>query len=333
MSIRFAAFFTKIYESPLNIPLIDIVPESANHSTTIHQIRSYMGRLQHFCQQITLVAACVLVAASASAEQEATKSSAELVNQAYALFESGQNETALEKFNRVLADDAGHLSARLGQAMVLLEERRHKDAFHAYDLIVKSYPSHAFAWNGRGLAAFNLENFDEALSSFERATADQPINGFFYESLAWTYLCRGDYTEAAQSAKQATLMYNQNGETAAYPLLIAYFSQLEGGRKADAIRTLKYAQSNKPPNGSWPTPIFDYLSGRLSGADLISFVTDSAEETEAHTYIGLNLRSQGNHEAAQPHLNWVALKGNDRVFEHTLARTLKAPKKVARRAP
>ncbi|PXA04103.1 hypothetical protein DDZ13_08680 [Coraliomargarita sinensis] len=256
-------------------------------------------------------------------------SSSQLVNEAYDLFESGKTDQALESFNKALKENDADLPARLGQAMIFLEQQRHEDAFNSYDQIVQRYPSHAFAWNGRGLAAFNLENFDEALTSFKQATADQPINGFFYESLAWTHLCRGDYSEAATSAKQATLMYNQNGETASYPLLIAYFSQLEGGDENEAMRTLKYAQNNKPANGAWPTPVFEYLMGQLDASDLISFVTDTAQETEAHTYIGLHLRSKGQIDLAQPHLNWVAAKGDERVFEHTLARTLQAQEKVA----
>jgi len=281
-----------------------------------------------------LLAACLFGSSPGIANSsEPAGDAPAIISEAYDLFESGQTDLALDGFNEALADDADNLPARLGQAMVFMKQERHREAFDAYDLIVQNHPSHAFAWNGRGLAAFNLENFDEALSSFKQATADQPINGFFYESLAWTYFCRGEYTDAAVSAKQATLMYNQNGETPAYPLLIAYFSQLETGSKDEARRTLNYAQNNKPAGGLWPAPVFDYLLGRLSATDLISFVTNTAEETEAHTYIGLHLRSEGRPEEAQSHLDWVALKGDDQVFEYTLARTLQAPDKVALLAP
>ncbi|MGB0744772.1 MAG: tetratricopeptide repeat protein, partial [Opitutales bacterium] len=253
----------------------------------------------------------------------------EQVTQAYKYFESGKSDLALGSFNKALELDANDLTARLGQAMVFQEQQRHKEAFTSYDLIVQQHPTHSYAWNGRGLAAFNLENFDEALVSFKEATADQPVNGFFYESLAWTHLCRGDYREAASTAKQATLMYNQNGETAIYPLLIAYFSQLEVGKMDEAARTLKYALANKPANNAWPTPVIEFLSGQLSEPQLISYVKDQAQETEAHTYIGLQKRSQGSLEAAEPHLDWAARKGDKRVFEHTLSRTLLASNKVA----
>ncbi len=290
-----------------------------------------MNHLLNTCIRFLSFAALVLFIPAATAEQSdaSVTDNSNLVQQAYALLESGQSEQAIKAFSQALQADATNLAARLGKAQALLNQQRHEEAFKAYDLVVQHSPAHIFAWNGRGLAAFNLKDFDEALNSFQRATADQPVNGFFYESLAWTYFCQGEYAQATTAAKQATLMYHQNSQPAAYPLLIAYFSQLEAGKPDEARRTLKYAQRNRPAEDAWPAPVFDYLDGRLSAAELISFVTDTAQETEAHSYIGLHLRSQGKLEQAQPHLSWVVSRGDKRVFEYTLARTLHTQDKVA----
>jgi len=264
---------------------------------------------------------------------ESAETSLELVTEAYELFEAGQIERALEGFNEALEKDASSVVARLGQAMIYQEQQRHQEAFDSYDFIVQRHPSHAFAWNGRGLAAYNLEDFDLALTSFKQATADEPVNGYFYESMAWTYMCRGEFPEAAIAARQATLMYNQNGEIPAYPLLIAYFAQIQTGDKDDARRTLNYARQNRIPNEAWPSPIFEYLSGKFSASELISHVKDRAQETEAHTYIGMHLRSLGENEKGAAHLDWVAAHGDQRVFEYTLARSLKASNGVALATP
>lgn len=288
----------------------------------------------HYCKLVAL-GFCLLSTAAAISAQDAAApgESSKLTDEAYQQFEAGQIALALQGFSRALESDSGNLSARLGQAMAYLKQQRHKDAFEAYDQIVQRYPAHLFAWNGRGLAAFNLGNFDDALNSFQQATADQPVNGFFYESLAWAHFCRGDYALATSSAKQATLMYHQNGETASYPLLIAYFSQLEDGKPEAARRTLNYALNNKLAKEAWPSPVFDYAAGHLNATALISHVTNIAQETEAHTYIGLHLRSEGKPEKAQAHLDWVVAKGDSSVFEQTLARTLHIPEKVALLAP
>ena len=64
-------------------------------------------------------------------------------------------------------------------------------------------------------------------------------------------------------------------------------------------------------------------------SSLISQVTNTAEETEAHTYIGLKLKSLGQVEQSNRHLNWVAHQGDPRVFEYTLARSLKLRLSIA----
>ena len=244
-----------------------------------------------------------------------------LVTQAYKLIESGDSAEALNYFQQALNENGKDLSALLGQAMILAELERHAEAYDTYDRIVENYPRHAFAWNGRGLAAFNMEDFDTALSSFKQATAEQPINGFFYESLAWVQMCRGAFSEAADAAKIATLMYNKRGENSAYPLLIAYFAYLESEDHSNAKASLNYALRNKPLN-TWPSPVIDYLAGNIVASELIGYVKDSAQETEAHTYIGLKLRAQGDENSAKKHLEWVARNGDRRVFEFTLARAL-----------
>lgn len=260
--------------------------------------------------------------AFAETQDTALKSARELLKEGYQQFTSGYSDKALDTFSEVIRLDSENLDARMGQALIFAQLERHKDAFEAYDWITRRNPGNSNAWNGRGLAAFNLENFDEALASFEKSIADQPLNGFFYESIAWTQMCLGEFKKAAESAKQASLMYDRKGETSLYPLLIAFFSYHESGDSENALRTLQYASTGKSGN-RWPAPVIDYLNNRINEAELISFVSNLAEETEAHTYIGLHLRLLGETEKSTSHLNWVSTHGDPQVFEYTLARALK----------
>lgn len=290
--------------------------------------------LRHYfnaCARL-LSLACGLCLVSAQLPAETSPNVAGEINPiiqaAYQALQAGDSDEALGIFNLALESNKEDISALLGKAMIFAERADHKQAFSTYDFIVQHYPENAFAWNGRGLAAFNMEDFDEALSSFEKSIVDQPVNGFFYESLAWTRMCRGEFEEAADSAKTATIMYNRKGESSLYPLLIAYFSYLEAGQIKQAQVTLNYASKNKPTN-SWPGPIVDYLEGSVDESELISFVMNTAEETEAHTYIGLKLRLIGLDAESQQHLNWVSQHGDDRVFEYTLARSFKLRSSIA----
>lgn len=272
----------------------------------------------------SLLSAYITLHANSEFEASANPS----VTEGFALLEAGNTENALLAFDQALQADNNDLSARLGQAMIYAEQERHQAAFSSYDLIVQRYPQHAFAWNGRGLAAFNLEDFDTALTSFKMAIVDQPVNGFFYESLAWTHMCRGEFLDAAESAKKAILMYGRRGESSAYPLLIAYFAYHESGDAKNALRTLKYANKNKPVD-KWPAPVIDYLSEKIDESSLISYITNSAEETEAHTYIGLYLLLLGETDEANQHLQWVSRYGDSQVFEYTLARAINLQTNVA----
>lgn len=296
--------------------------------------RSIRTMCLNLTKRLSVLSASVLLGAtSLSAQLEPTYiSDNPFITEGYVQLQAGNAEVALEAFDKALETNAQELSALLGKAMIYAGQLNHEKAFHSYDTIIQQHPRHIDAWSGRGLAAFNLGDFDEALTSFEQATADQPVNGFYYESLAWTFMCRGEFDEAAATAKTATLMYGRKGENSIYPLLIAYFSYLEIGDTQAAQRTLIYAQKNRPVN-QWPAPIVDYLSGTIDQTSLISYVMDSAQETEAHTYIGLKLKHDEQFEAAQKHLNWVSHHGDPRVFEQTLARTFQLRNNVATLAP
>lgn len=258
----------------------------------------------------------------AHANEPESGSAIELIEEGYTHFDEGNPAEALRAFEHALSENPTALPALMGKAKVHAEQQEHDKAFAAFDHIVIQHPKNAFAWNGRGLAAFNLFDFDEALSSFKNATLDVPVNGFYYESLAWTHLCRGEYTEASKQAKTATLMYHQKGQSAAYPLLIAYFAHLADGKNAHALQTLRYAIQNKSSANIWPSPVFDYLARNIGSAELISFVADKSQETEAHTYIGLHLQSSGKPTEANAHFDWVSSRGDNGVFEYTLAKSL-----------
>ena len=264
---------------------------------------------------------------------EAAKPAHPGVSKGYQQLKDGDLRAAMRSFQSALSDDPDDLPAMLGRAMIHADQRHYEAAFDSYDAVVREFPKHAFAWNGRGLAAFNLRDFDAALQSFQKATDDEPGEGFFHESLAWTHMCRGEFRKAAQSAKTASLMYDRSGEPSLYPLLIAYFANVEAGDEAKARRALQYAEANRNEN-QWPGPVIDYLRGKIGEAELISHVTSIAEETEAHTYIGLHLRNTpDSDDAAQRHLDWVRRSGDPGVFEYTLARSIDLPDRVAVRAP
>ncbi|CAI8328328.1 MAG: Uncharacterised protein [Opitutia bacterium UBA7350] len=244
----------------------------------------------------------------------------ESIDQSFKLLNQGNTQKALESFQIILETDPGNLQAQLGQAMIYNKLARYPEAFAAYNRLTEQLPTNSFAWNGRGLAAFNLGKFDAALDSFCFASEMTPT-GYHYESLAWTYMCRGEFDLAAQNAKRANLLYTRDGEYTLYPLLLAYFAHLEAGDLESAQKTLNYSLSNLLQTG-WPLPVLDFLVGKTDIAELISHIKNSAQETEVHTYLGLYWRAQGDYAIATRHLDWVRKQGDPSVFEFVLARAL-----------
>lgn len=247
-----------------------------------------------------------------------------LMADALAQLDSGHTDEALAGFEQVIALDHHYVPALLGAAMVCADKEQHERAFEFYEQVVSLEPKHAIAWNGRGLAAFNLERMDEAVASFERSVEDQPINGFFYEALAWGEMCANKTASAIESAKESLLMYSQTDASSIYPTLIIYFCALELNDIKNAQRALRYAVKNHEPK-QWPAPVIYYLNDSIDSRELLSCVVNSAEETEAHVYIGLRLLHENQPDQALLHLQWAAEFGDAAVFEYSLAKCLVKP--------
>lgn len=262
--------------------------------------------------------------ATAHSPETSPASLESLMADALAQIDAGELDAALDRFEQVIVENQQYVPALLGAAMVYADTAQHARAFECYQRVVALDPKHAVAWNGRGLAAFNLERFDEALASFERSVEDQPVNGFFYESLAWAQMCANRAASAIQSAKDSLLMYSQTDASSIYPTLIIYFCALELNDLKNAQRALRYAVKNHEPK-QWPAPVIYYLNDSIDRRELLSFVVNSAEETEAHVYIGLRLLYQNNPDQARRHLQWAAEYGDPAVFEYSLARSLLNP--------
>ena len=71
---------------------------------------------------------------------------------------------------------------------------------------------------------------------------------------------------------------------------------------------------------SHPSQLTLVLSASPRTADeLLRLATDNDKKSEAHTYIGMNLRLKGADDEARPHFEWVKEYGNKRFYEYPLA--------------
>jgi len=69
----------------------------------------------------------------------------------------------------------------------------------------------------------------------------------------------------------------------------------------------------------WVQNVFRFLKGDLPAERLIKLAPNKPKETEAHTYVALDLAGRGQRAQAIQHLQWVVDHGSNSVYEYRVA--------------
>ncbi len=86
----------------------------------------------------------------------------------------GQNDLALENFERALALRPDYAQAYYNRGVTLRELKRPEEALASFDRVLALDPSHPEASNNRGNALRDLNLYEEALASFDHALTVRP---------------------------------------------------------------------------------------------------------------------------------------------------------------
>lgn len=245
---------------------------------------------------------------------------------------------ALKQFEALLNKNPDYTSALMGKAKCLLALGRTQKAYDTYKIVYEENPISRSALEGLGRSAFYLENFSRAIQFYQQVLSLDPENPNHYASLSRIYMCQGNYESALSHANKAIILLDENNAAIVYMQILAYFAMAELESKNNKEITLKSIPSakNKLPfpfpfqtqsqsqsqfdKSEWPYPILHYLKGDLTNRDLLSFVENSEQEIQAHTYIGLNKRFLKDNDASVKHLIWVQEATFPQSFEVILAK-------------
>ena len=245
---------------------------------------------------------------------------------------------ALKQFEALLNKNPDYTSALMGKAKCLLALGRTQKAYDTYKIVYEENPISRSALEGLGRSAFYLENFSRAIQFYQQVLSLDPENPDHYASLSRIYMCQGNYESALSHANKAIILLDENNAAIVYMQILAYFAMAELESKNNKEITLKSIPSakNKLPfpfpfqtqsqsqsqfdKSEWPYPILHYLKGDLTNRDLLSFVENSEQEIQAHTYIGLNKRFLKDNDASVKHLIWVQEARFPQSFEVILAK-------------
>lgn len=218
-----------------------------------------------------------------------------------------------------LALDARNPLAHYHYASALRADNKLEAAVASYRQAVALKPDLVGAHAELGRAYRDLRRNEEALAAYNQAIIHAPDSPYLYHSRAYINLQLGRGNGAALDAKTFIALQGWRDDSAPFLALAAYFGHRQKGRAAEAAKFL--AEAVAKTNAEWPRPVFKYLAGELTAAELLKQSDNNNKLTEAHTYIGLDLSLNGKREDALPHLRWVRDNGNKNFVEYPLAVT------------
>jgi len=240
------------------------------------------------------------------------------------------------------------------EGMRLLQAGQAREALTAFDKAIRLKPTYAEAYRRRGIVHHSLSQYDRAIKDYDEAVRLNPNFSEAYYDRANAYSDSGqaeralkDYDTALRLApRSAQIYYNRSlaylaldrgGEAAAdarayldlqgwrenqaqYMVLVGYVGNQLAQHDAEARQLLEEAKT-KCDTAVWPYPIIRYLRREITADALQTAATDPDKQTEAQTYLGLDLSLAGRREEALTHLRWVKDNGNKSFAEYTFATT------------
>jgi len=164
-----------------------------------------------------------------------------------------------------------------------------------------------------------LGRYNEAAESWGKFLEIVPNGPEALTKQAWAYLYLDEHgREAATDARRFLAAHGWQTPVSAYMAVIANLGYREAGQDEEA-RTILEEATKQADTGSWPFAIVRYLKGEISADELLRLATDNDKKTEAHAYMGLDLRLKGQTDEARAHYVWVRAYGNKRFYEYPLA--------------
>lgn len=265
------------------------------------------------------------------------------------LFHLREFEEAEKRLTKSIALDAKFAPARAWLGLILTLRGNLSDAEQHLAQAVKLDANYYIAHVFQGDFFAVQQKPDEAVAAYQRAVALHPNSSRNYVSLAYYLSALGRNEEAfryynrairlaprearvflssssvslrlrnglvtALQAQSYLRLQGWDEEASPYAALIAYFGWRIEKRPADMNRILK-ASLEKLDKTNWSYLIFRYLNREISAEELLKAADDKKKQTEARTYIGLDLALDGKTEEALPHFKWVKENGITNFLEY-----------------
>ncbi|MEZ4721828.1 MAG: tetratricopeptide repeat protein [Flavobacteriales bacterium] len=137
---------------------------------------------------------------------------AELVSQGQKQLEMGQNDEALNLYNKAIQTDPEYLDAYLKRAFVYSIQEKHQLAIQDYDKIIELNPKNSYMYVSRGSAYNKLKQYQKAIEDFNKAIEIDENNTQAYNNRGWAKKALGDKEGACDDWKKSKKMGNEEAK-------------------------------------------------------------------------------------------------------------------------
>ena len=233
--------------------------------------------------------------------------------------DAGRYEDAVGYFKR-----ASELAPRFpapfhNLGLTLNRMGRYADAIEPFKACLQIDPNHKSARFNLAIDYSKTGHYSEAVDSLTQylELAPDETNGLVNRS--WNYIYLGNSGKAAALDAQRYLkLYGWRTNPSAYQAIVSIIGYRSAGMDAEAKASVEQAQKRLEP-GTWQYNLIRFFAGEITGDELLKIASKNDERTEAHAYIGEDLRLKGFTEEPKTHFQWVKQYGNGTFVEYTLA--------------
>jgi Tfp pilus assembly protein PilF len=235
-------------------------------------------------------------------------------------------ELALKEFNASLKIDPNSAATLVDRGTAYNGLRKYEQAMADFNSAIKLDPKNYLAYNNRGVTRFRRDELSQAILDFDKAielSSDQPIA---YLNRAGASLAQGNGIDSSKKIERWLRKTDWKGEYAGHASVLAALGYRQGGNPATADRIMEEALK-KTDRLKWPYPALKFLTGKLSGKELLEEAESSDyDSTQAHCFLALKYLTGKDKKLAQTHLDWVVKTGTQNSVEYWIAKSLTNPR-------
>jgi lipoprotein NlpI len=235
------------------------------------------------------------------------KTAGELVDQAVAAFNNGEQELALKLAGEAIAADPKSLRGYNVRARMHEALSRHREAITDLTAGLKLDPQAAELYQRRGVAQFKLGRFTESIADFDKYIELRPEQERSHWQRGISYYYAGRFDDGAKQFAAYQTFDDNDVENAVWRYLCM---AREGGVEKARAALLKIKQDPRVPM----MQVYALYKGELQPEDVLAAAragSPSAGELNsrlfyAHLYLGLYYEVAGDAKLAREHITKAA---------------------------